>query len=105
PGRRARRPPCRAQGLSILRQWIRGRGAAAPARLRAGALRRKGASMKITGVTTHLLSANWAAVDQQWEDVGGGYKSSALVRIETDAGITGLGEVIIGYFAPEAVPT
>ncbi len=61
--------------------------------------------MKITGVTTHLLSANWAAVDEQWADVGGGYKSSALVRIETDAGITGLGEIIIGYFAPEAVPT
>ena len=61
--------------------------------------------MKITGITTHLLSANWAAVDQQWEETGGGYKSSALVRIETDAGITGLGEIIIGYFAPEAVPT
>jgi L-alanine-DL-glutamate epimerase-like enolase superfamily enzyme len=61
--------------------------------------------MKITGVTTHLLSANWAAVDEQWADTGGGYKSSAIIRIETDAGITGLGEVIIGYFAPEAVPT
>ena len=47
--------------------------------------------MKITDVTTHLLSSNWAAVDKQWEDTGGGYKSSALVRIETDAGITGLG--------------
>ena len=61
--------------------------------------------MKITDVTTHLLSSNWAAIDEQWEDTGGGYKSSALVRVETDAGITGLGEVIIGYFAPEAVPT
>jgi L-alanine-DL-glutamate epimerase-like enolase superfamily enzyme len=61
--------------------------------------------MKITGVTTHLLSANWAAVDEQWADTGGGHKSSALVRVETDAGITGWGEVIIGYFAPEAVPT
>jgi L-alanine-DL-glutamate epimerase-like enolase superfamily enzyme len=61
--------------------------------------------MKITAITTHLLSANWAAVDKQWEETGGGYKSSALVRVETDAGITGLGEIIIGYFAPEAVPT
>jgi L-alanine-DL-glutamate epimerase-like enolase superfamily enzyme len=60
--------------------------------------------MKITAVTTHLLSANWAAIDEQWADTGS-YKSSALVRIETDAGITGLGEIIIGYFAPEAVPT
>jgi L-alanine-DL-glutamate epimerase-like enolase superfamily enzyme len=60
--------------------------------------------MKITGVSTHLLSANWAAIDEQWADTGGGYKSSAIVRIETDAGITGLGEIIIGYFAPEAVP-
>ncbi|HVA86273.1 MAG TPA: mandelate racemase/muconate lactonizing enzyme family protein [Candidatus Saccharimonadales bacterium] len=61
--------------------------------------------MKITGVTTHLLSANWAAIDEQWAEVGGGHKSSALVRIETDAGITGIGEIILGYFAPEAVPT
>jgi L-alanine-DL-glutamate epimerase-like enolase superfamily enzyme len=61
--------------------------------------------MKITDVTTHLLSSNWAAVDEQWEDTGGGYKSSALVRVETDAGLVGWGEVIIGYFAPEAVPT
>lgn len=60
--------------------------------------------MRITGVTTHLLSANWAAIDAQWADVGG-HKSSAIVRVETDAGIVGLGEVIIGYFAPEAVPT
>ncbi len=60
--------------------------------------------MKITGVTTHLLSSNWAAIDDQWADTGS-YKSSALVRIETDAGITGLGEIIIGYFAPEAVTT
>ena len=59
--------------------------------------------MRITGITTHLLSANWAAIDKQWEQTGS-YKSSALVRVETDAGITGLGEVIIGYFAPEAVP-
>jgi L-alanine-DL-glutamate epimerase-like enolase superfamily enzyme len=61
--------------------------------------------LKITDVTTHLLSANWATVDEQWADTGGGHKSSALVRIETDAGIVGWGEVIIGYFAPEAVPT
>jgi galactonate dehydratase len=60
--------------------------------------------MKITGVTTHLLSSNWAAIDDQWADTGS-FKSSALVRIETDAGITGLGEIIIGYFAPEAVTT
>jgi len=60
--------------------------------------------MKITGVTTHLMSADWSAIDAQWADIGGGYKSSAIVRIETDAGITGLGEIIIGYFAPEAVP-
>ena len=61
--------------------------------------------MKITGVTTHLLSSNWAADRRAVGGHGGGYKSSALVRVETDAGITGLGEIIIGYFAPEAVPT
>ena len=60
--------------------------------------------MRITDITTHLVSSNWASVDQQWAETGGGHKSSALVRIETDAGITGLGEIIVGYFAPEAVP-
>jgi L-alanine-DL-glutamate epimerase-like enolase superfamily enzyme len=60
--------------------------------------------VKITGVTTHLLSSNWAVTDPQWTTTGS-YKSSALVRVETDAGITGLGEIIIGYFAPESVPT
>jgi len=60
--------------------------------------------MRITDITTHLVSSNWATIDARWADVGGGHKSSALARIETDAGITGLGEVIIGYFAPEAVP-
>jgi L-alanine-DL-glutamate epimerase-like enolase superfamily enzyme len=70
--------------------------------LRVGSL---GEHVKITDVTTHLLSSNWATVDEQWADTGGGHKSSALVRIETDAGLVGWGEVIIGYFAPEAVPT
>jgi len=60
--------------------------------------------MRITDITTHLVSSNWATVDAQWADTGGGHKSSALVRVETDAGLTGLGEIIIGYFAPEAVP-
>ena len=60
--------------------------------------------MRITDVTTHLVSSDWAAIDGQWADAGGGHKSSALVRIETDAGLVGVGEIIIGYFAPEAVP-
>lgn len=56
--------------------------------------------MRITQVKTHLLTAHWAA-DPWFPQM---LHSTAIIRIETDAGIDGLGEVTWGYFAPDAVP-
>lgn len=56
--------------------------------------------MKITAVKTHLLTTRWVddpAFPQSLH-------STALVRLETDAGVDGLGEATWGYFAPDAVP-
>lgn len=56
--------------------------------------------MKITAVKTHLLTTRWVddpAFPQSPH-------STALVRLETDAGLDGLGEATWGYFAPDAVP-
>lgn len=57
--------------------------------------------MKITGVRTHLLTAQW--VDDPWFPQL--LHSTALVEIETDAKLTGYGEITFGYFAPECVPS
>lgn len=56
--------------------------------------------MKITDVLTHLITAQW--VDDPWFPQM--LHSTALVEIRTDAKLTGLGEVTLGYFAPESVP-
>ncbi len=57
--------------------------------------------MKITKITTHLLTTRW--VDDPFFPQG--LHSTALVRIETDAKLDGLGEVTLGYFEPESVPS
>jgi L-alanine-DL-glutamate epimerase-like enolase superfamily enzyme len=56
--------------------------------------------MKITNVRTHLLTAQW--IDDPWFPQL--LHSTAVVEIETDAKISGLGEITLGYFAPECVP-
>jgi L-alanine-DL-glutamate epimerase-like enolase superfamily enzyme len=56
--------------------------------------------MKITDVKTHLLTSRWT--DDPWYPQA--LHATAVLRIETDAGLDGLGESTWGYFAPEAVP-
>jgi L-alanine-DL-glutamate epimerase-like enolase superfamily enzyme len=56
--------------------------------------------MKITQVTTHLLTARWTD-DPFFPNA---LHSTAVFRIETDSGLDGLGESTWGYFAPDAVP-
>lgn len=58
--------------------------------------------MKITSLETVLLSDDWRSVDPYWR--GGPTNSTAFVRVHTDEGVTGLGETLLGYFAPETVP-
>lgn len=56
--------------------------------------------MKITNVTTHLLTTHWVD-DPSFPQM---LHSTAILRVETDAGLEGLGEATWGYFAPDAVP-
>jgi L-alanine-DL-glutamate epimerase-like enolase superfamily enzyme len=56
--------------------------------------------MKITNLTTHLLTTHWVD-DPSFPQM---LHSTAVIRIETDAKIDGLGESTWGYFAPDAVP-
>ena len=56
--------------------------------------------MKITAVHTHLLTTRWTD-DPFFPNA---LHSTAIFRLETDAGIDGLGESTWGYFAPDAVP-
>ncbi len=56
--------------------------------------------MKITNVTTHLLTARW----ENDPSFPRSNHSTAIFRIETDSGLDGLGEATWGYFAPDAVP-
>jgi L-alanine-DL-glutamate epimerase-like enolase superfamily enzyme len=56
--------------------------------------------MKITNIRTHLLTAQW--IDDPWFPKL--LHSTAIVEIETDAQLSGLGEITLGYFAPECVP-
>ena len=58
--------------------------------------------MKIARVETHLLTADWTGTDPHW--TGGTHKSTALVRVITDDGATGLGGTLLGYFLPEPCP-
>ena len=56
--------------------------------------------MKITQVTTHLLTTRWKD-DPSFPQSA---HSTAIIRLQTDGGIDGLGECTWGYFAPDAVP-
>jgi L-alanine-DL-glutamate epimerase-like enolase superfamily enzyme len=56
--------------------------------------------MKITAVRTHLLTTTW--VDDP--SFPNSPHSTAIIRLETDGGVDGLGECTWGYFAPDAVP-
>ena len=56
--------------------------------------------MKITNLVTHLLTTQWVD-DPSFPQM---LHSTAVLRIETDAKIDGLGESTWGYFAPDAVP-
>lgn len=56
--------------------------------------------MKITQVTTHLLTTQWKD-DPSFPQSA---HSTAVIRLQTDRGIDGLGECTWGYFAPDAVP-
>ena len=55
--------------------------------------------MKITNVIPHLLTTQWT--DDPWFPQM--LHSTALVRIETDSKLDGLGEITLGYFAGETV--
>ena len=56
--------------------------------------------MKITNLVTHLLTTQWVD-DPSFPQM---LHSTAVIRIETDTKIDGLGEATWGYFAPDAVP-
>lgn len=56
--------------------------------------------MKITSITCHLLSGRWTGDPSFPHDV----HATAFVQLDTDDGLSGLGEISLGYFAPEATP-
>jgi L-alanine-DL-glutamate epimerase-like enolase superfamily enzyme len=65
--------------------------------------------MRVTDVRTILFTAPWtgdpAWLDQDgFTDDGAFRRTSALVLVTTDEGITGLGETAMGYFRAEVVP-
>ena len=66
--------------------------------------------MRVTSVRTLLFTAPWTgdpfwAVGEQFTGESGTFdRTASLVLVETDEGLTGLGEPIMGYFAPETVP-
>jgi L-alanine-DL-glutamate epimerase-like enolase superfamily enzyme len=65
--------------------------------------------LKVTDVRTILVTAPWKG-DPFWatdlKDRSGEefWRTAALVEVHTDAGLTGLGETVMGYFAAEVVP-
>jgi len=64
--------------------------------------------MRVTDVRTILLTSPWGA-DPAWFEPGPAgeveapLRSSALVVVETDEGVQGVGETVMGYFCPEVV--
>ena len=57
--------------------------------------------MKITKVETHLAAPAWDS-DPGW--TLGDKNSAAFIRISSDEGVSGIGETILGHFAPLVVP-
>ncbi len=58
--------------------------------------------MKITDVKTILLTG--PCTNDPYLSEARKLRSAAFIRIETDSGLTGLGETYAGYFFPEGVP-
>ncbi len=61
--------------------------------------------MRIKAVRCHLLSAPYAAADdaERVLHLRTGYRSASMIVVETDEGLTGIGETYAGTYAPEAV--
>ena len=59
--------------------------------------------MKITGVRTTLLTG--PSTNDRFLREARKRRSAAFIEIDTDAGITGIGETYAGYFCPEVVPS
>ena len=61
--------------------------------------------MRISAVRCILLSAPYATVGdaEREQHLASGYRAAALVKIETDEGLYGLGEPFAGSFAPLVV--
>jgi galactonate dehydratase len=58
--------------------------------------------MKIVDVRTHLLTG--PSTNDPYLSQVRRWRSAAFIEIQTDAGLTGLGETYAGYFCPELVP-
>ncbi len=58
--------------------------------------------MRVTGVRSVLITAPWTG-DPFWLPGERFERTAALVVVETDEGITGVGETIMGYFCAEVV--
>lgn len=59
--------------------------------------------MLVSAVRTVLITSPWTG-DPFWDATQPFDRTSALVEVTTDEGVTGLGETVMGYFCPEAVP-
>lgn len=59
--------------------------------------------MRVTAVRTVLITAPWTG-DPFWQPGELFERSAALVLVETDEGLTGVGETVMGYFCADAVP-
>ena len=59
--------------------------------------------MRVTDVRTILVTAPWRG-DPFWVPGEDFWRTAALIEVETDEGITGLGETIMGYFNADVVP-
>ena len=59
--------------------------------------------MRVTNVRTILVTAPWTA-DPGFVSGQPFERSAALIQVETDEGVSGLGEAMMGYFAADVVP-
>lgn len=58
--------------------------------------------MRVTDVRTVLITAAWTG-DSAWAAESPFRRTTALVIVDTDGGVSGVGETAAGYFCPEAV--
>jgi L-alanine-DL-glutamate epimerase-like enolase superfamily enzyme len=64
---------------------------------------RRRSVLHVTAVRTILVTAPWKG-DPFWAPNLEWWRTAALIEVQTDQGITGLGETVMGYFAGEVVP-